>query len=237
MQLNNQMSPSKLAGLHLAGEASQAMSVTPVQERRLISIRPQHNDEARQRSSTSGVTCDSNSGFSPPSSRQQHSNHHQPHSNQHNNQQQLQQQQNPAKTEPTFIKQVRIARANRANHYCADCGARDPEWASISLCICICIECSGIHRQIGTHLSKVRSLTLDEWCGETLRLLSLTGNAMVKSVYEFCVPASVTRASPACEREFREVWIRQKYELRSFVEQTKPDCEVSDVVRVRVRVE
>ena len=39
----------------------------------------------------------------------------------------------------------------------------DPDWASLNLGTVICIECSGIHRNLGTHLSRVRSLDLDEW--------------------------------------------------------------------------
>jgi len=39
----------------------------------------------------------------------------------------------------------------------------DPDWASLNLGTLICIDCSGIHRKIGTHISKVRSLTLDVW--------------------------------------------------------------------------
>lgn len=39
----------------------------------------------------------------------------------------------------------------------------DPEWASINLGVLMCIECSGIHRNLGSHISKVRSLDLDEW--------------------------------------------------------------------------
>ena len=38
-----------------------------------------------------------------------------------------------------------------------------PEWASINLGMLVCIECSGIHRNLGSHISKVRSLDLDEW--------------------------------------------------------------------------
>ena len=44
-----------------------------------------------------------------------------------------------------------------------DCGEADPSWASINLGIMMCIECSGIHRSMGVHLSKVRSVTLDSW--------------------------------------------------------------------------
>jgi hypothetical protein len=46
---------------------------------------------------------------------------------------------------------------------CADCGLAGPEWASQSLGIFICVECSGVHRQMGTHLSRVKSVRLDNW--------------------------------------------------------------------------
>jgi hypothetical protein len=39
----------------------------------------------------------------------------------------------------------------------------DPSWASINLGILLCIECSGVHRKLGSHISRVRSLDLDEW--------------------------------------------------------------------------
>ena len=51
---------------------------------------------------------------------------------------------------------------NLANKVCADCCARDPEWGVINLGIMVCIKCSGVHRSFGTHLSKVRSIGLDE---------------------------------------------------------------------------
>lgn len=49
------------------------------------------------------------------------------------------------------------------NCFCADCDSPKPEWASLNLGILMCIECSGIHRNLGSHISKVRSLGLDEW--------------------------------------------------------------------------
>ena len=45
-----------------------------------------------------------------------------------------------------------------------------PDWASINLGILVCIECSGIHRSLGVHVSKVRSLTLDKWEEHTVRV-------------------------------------------------------------------
>ncbi len=56
-----------------------------------------------------------------------------------------------------------VVRKIPGNVVCVDCGASDPEWASINLGIVTCIECSGIHRSLGVHISKVKSLKLDKW--------------------------------------------------------------------------
>ncbi|MEQ2195459.1 Arf-GAP with dual PH domain-containing protein 1, partial [Xenoophorus captivus] len=48
------------------------------------------------------------------------------------------------------------------NDACADCGALDPGWGSCSLGVFICLECSGIHRNI-PEISKVKSLGLSHW--------------------------------------------------------------------------
>ncbi len=42
------------------------------------------------------------------------------------------------------------------NGACADCGAPDPDWASLNLGVLLCIECSGVHRRLGVHISKVQ---------------------------------------------------------------------------------
>lgn len=74
---------------------------------------------------------------------------------------------------------------SRARVYvCVPPTAADPDWASLNLGALICIECSGIHRNLGTHLSRVRSLDLDEWPLELLKVMTAIGNELANSVWE-----------------------------------------------------
>lgn len=50
---------------------------------------------------------------------------------------------------------LEVLRKVAGNDVCCDCGAPDPDWASVNLAVLLCIECSGIHRQLGVHVSKV----------------------------------------------------------------------------------
>ncbi|CAI5460306.1 unnamed protein product [Closterium sp. Yama58-4] len=72
------------------------------------------------------------------------------------------------------------------NDRCADCSRAHPDWASLNLCVLLCIDCSGVHRNLGVHRSKVRSLTLDVkvWTAPLVRLMAIVGNDFANSVWE-----------------------------------------------------
>uniref|UniRef100_A0A8C5ASE2 Arf-GAP with coiled-coil, ANK repeat and PH domain-containing protein n=1 Tax=Gadus morhua TaxID=8049 RepID=A0A8C5ASE2_GADMO len=86
----------------------------------------------------------------------------------------------PLKGESALQKVLTIP----GNSCCCDCGQPDPRWASINLGITLCIQCSGIHRSLGVHFSKVRSLTLDTWEPELLKLMCGLGNQVVNGIFE-----------------------------------------------------
>ena len=69
----------------------------------------------------------------------------------------------------------------------------DPTWASINIGVLLCIECSGIHRSLGVHISKVRSVTLDAWEPEVLRVMTKIGNTIANSILEYTVPAGMVK--------------------------------------------
>nr|KAF6493434.1 ArfGAP with GTPase domain, ankyrin repeat and PH domain 1 [Rousettus aegyptiacus] len=104
----------------------------------------------------------------------------------------------------------------RGNSHCVDCETQNPNWASLNLGALMCIECSGIHRNLGTHLSRVRSLDLDDWPIELIKVMSSIGNELANSVWE---ESSQGRTKPSVDstREERERWIRAKYEQKLFL--------------------
>ncbi|XP_043857049.1 arf-GAP with GTPase, ANK repeat and PH domain-containing protein 1 isoform X8 [Dromiciops gliroides] len=104
----------------------------------------------------------------------------------------------------------------RGNSQCVDCEAQNPNWASLNLGALMCIECSGIHRNLGTHLSRVRSLDLDDWPIELIKVMSSIGNELANSVWEESCQGHM-KPSLDSTREEKERWIRAKYEQKLFL--------------------
>lgn len=118
-------------------------------------------------------------------------------------------------------KVLQMVRENdQGNTWCADCGSGSKvEWVSINLGIILCIECSGIHRSLGTHISKVRSLTLDinSFTIDIVELLLLIGNRVSNMVWEAKLDL-LHKPAPQASREQRLRFITAKYVDRVFVE-------------------
>uniref|UniRef100_A0A8B9H182 Arf-GAP with coiled-coil, ANK repeat and PH domain-containing protein n=1 Tax=Astyanax mexicanus TaxID=7994 RepID=A0A8B9H182_ASTMX len=115
-------------------------------------------------------------------------------------------------------KALEEVQAIPGNGHCCDCGEPGPDWASINLGITLCITCSGIHRSLGVHFSKVRSLTLDTWEPELIKLMCELGNAAINRIYEARIDEiTIKKPHPSSPRQDKESWIRSKYVEKKFI--------------------
>ncbi|KAI1607304.1 GTPase-activating protein [Pyrenophora tritici-repentis] len=108
------------------------------------------------------------------------------------------------------------------NGTCADCGARNPGWASWSLGIFLCMRCAAIHRKLGTHISKVKSLSMDKWDNAQVDNMKRIGNVESNKTYnprnvKPQIPIDIDEVDSAMER-----YIRAKYEQRIYLNDSRP---------------
>jgi Arf-GAP with SH3 domain, ANK repeat and PH domain-containing protein len=126
---------------------------------------------------------------------------------------------NIAGEEPTKLLQE-IRERDQGNTWCADCGSTSKvEWVSINLGILLCIDCSGIHRSLGTHISKVRSLTLDtkSFTVDIIEIIMQIGNRLSNQVWEALLDPALKPSSTA-GRDERLKFATNKYSERLYVQ-------------------
>lgn len=107
------------------------------------------------------------------------------------------------------------------NNVCADCRVElntegNDNWASYNLGVFLCVNCAAIHRMLGAHLSKVKSIQLDQWNKDQVEFMECHGNAPSWNFYEQNVPPCYRRPLEKDPQVLREQWIRAKYERLEF---------------------
>ncbi|XP_070698192.1 arf-GAP with SH3 domain, ANK repeat and PH domain-containing protein 2 [Pempheris klunzingeri] len=103
------------------------------------------------------------------------------------------------------------------NSNCCDCGAPDPGWLSTNLGILTCIECSGIHREMGVHVSRIQSLSLDSLGTSDLLLARNVGNSGFNEILEANLLSPSLKPSQHSHMGERKDFILSKYQDVHFV--------------------
>jgi Putative GTPase activating protein for Arf/Ankyrin repeats (many copies) len=122
----------------------------------------------------------------------------------------------------------------RSNVSCAECGKDSPDWISINLGCLICIDCSGVHRSLGVHISKVRSLSLDDLDAEEYALVIRVGNKIINSIWENSIPDDVLKPKPSDPYIARDKFIRAKYQDKSFI--SRKEALDTDVLNFKLQL-
>uniref|UniRef100_A0A3B3TAQ1 ArfGAP with SH3 domain, ankyrin repeat and PH domain 1a n=2 Tax=Paramormyrops kingsleyae TaxID=1676925 RepID=A0A3B3TAQ1_9TELE len=106
------------------------------------------------------------------------------------------------------------------NEVCCDCGAPDPKWLSTNLGILTCIECSGIHREMGVHISRIQSLELDKLGTSELLVAKNVGNSSFNEILEGNLPYPSPKPTPSSDMTVRKEFITTKYVDHKFARKT-----------------
>lgn len=116
---------------------------------------------------------------------------------------------------------TKVKSLHPSNQRCCDCNTSDGtvEWISLNLLCLVCIKCSGVHRSMGAHISKIRSLTLDNFTSKEMIYLikNYISNEKVNSIYESGTNNTQTRISSNATDSRRSQYINDKYRFKKFI--------------------
>jgi len=107
------------------------------------------------------------------------------------------------------------------NNICADCKSEEVDYASYNIGVFLCTQCAGVHRGLGSHISKVKHLKLDRWEDSQVKRMEEVGNNIASRKFEERVPMCYRKPSENDPQILREQWIRAKYEREEFIHTSK----------------
>ncbi|XP_031403485.1 probable ADP-ribosylation factor GTPase-activating protein AGD15 [Punica granatum] len=113
------------------------------------------------------------------------------------------------------------------NRECADCRNKAPRWASVNLGAFICMQCSGIHRSLGVHISKVRSTSLDTWLPEQVAFMQCMGNKKSNDYWEAELPVDYDRSM--IERFIRAKYVEGRWAAKDVPQPSPELCDMYSV--------
>lgn len=122
-------------------------------------------------------------------------------------------------------KRIKEISKEKGNLFCCDCEEKGVRWASANIGCFLCINCAGMHRKLGTHISKIKSLTLDCWSDKEVEVMERNGNERVNSYYN---PNKKFHPFPEKNSEI-EKFIRSKYETKLFSQDKKDNQNIEQL--------
>jgi hypothetical protein len=120
------------------------------------------------------------------------------------------------------------------NRLCADCKRTSPTWASVNLGVFVCINCSGCHREIGVHVTKIRSVNLDVWPKEVLDNFKIINNKVANKYWE-CKLKKFDFKSLHGDNYKLVQFIRDKYENKKWVDTKKKEDPMSLIIKGKIK--